>query len=568
MKRFLADYWPWLAAALSGFLLALCYPPFDTGGFVWIWQAPLLSALWFAKPKTTRWKHGLSLGFVSGLVFFLISIFWLTEISRVAGTVFAGLGALLLLSSYLALYFAAFGAFAATAGRWVIREPDEDKKDLFGQSIDVLKVAFLNGAAWCGLEWLRGILFTGFGWNGLGVALKDQLLLVQFADVIGITGYGFILMFSGVIAFATLVRFGLEIKERKRLRPHVDFALGVALIIGLFIYGIPKVSLAPEESIDIQARVMQLNIPLEDKWSEDVKLRQKIIFDYRDLTRTFIEVAPHDLVLWPETAIPGYFSFPWVQKYFNDHVLKGDDFYLLTGLEDSTLQGDKVFNTITLMQGSTETYQMHKKTHLIPFGEYIPFRNSFPLFEWIAGSIIETDFTPGDSYEPLEIEKDGQRIEIIPLICFEDTVPRHARKFIGEGPQIFVNVTNDGWFYESAESTQHFYNAIFRCIEFRRPMIRAANTGVSGFIDTRGSIFDRRGHADDFPRILQDEETGSTYIRGSLPGRVEVDLNPPITLYARFGDAFSIALGLLALGVAVVNFLKNRRVNSLNRDQI
>lgn len=559
MKSFLTAHWPWFASVLSGLLLALCYPPFDFSGFIWIWQAPVLGALWFAGSKGPRWKYGLRLGFVCGFTFFLINISWMTEISRVAGTIWAGIGALLTLSCYLALYFAAFGAFAATAGRWIIREPDKDKKDLFGQSLDVLKVAFFNGAAWCGLEWLRGVAFTGFGWNGLGVALKDHLLLVQFADVIGITGYGFVMMFAGIIGFATLVRLGLEVRERKRLRPHLDFALGVAMIIGLFLYGIPKISVGPKESIDIHARVMQLNIALEDKWSEDIALRQKIIFDYRDLTRTFVEVAPHDLVLWPETAIPGHFSFPWVQKYFNEHVLKGDDFYLLTGLEDSTLEGDKIYNTITLMKGDTQSYQMHKKVHLVPLGEYIPFRHSFPVFTWIAGGIIETDFTAGSSYEPLEIEKDGHRIEILPLICFEDTVPRHARKFVRETPQLFVNVTNDGWFYDSAQPTQHFYNAIFRCIEFRRPMIRAANTGVSGFIDTRGSIYDRRGNGSDNPRILRDEETGSTYIRGSIPGRVEIDLHPPMTVYAKIGDAFSITLGIIALAIAAFAILRARR---------
>ncbi len=559
IKSFFVNYWTWLAAALSGFLLAICYPPFDSAGFVWIWQAPLLAALWFGKTKRPRWKQGLFMGFVSGFLFFLINISWMTEISGVAGTIWAGIGALVALSFYLALYFAAFGAFAATVGRWVIREPDKDKKDLFGQSIDVIRVGFLNGAAWCGLEWLRGVAFTGFGWNGLGVALKDHLLLVQFADVIGINGYGFIMMFAGIIAFATLVRLGLEVKERKRLRPHVDFAIGVAMIIGLFLYGIPKVSEAPKESIDLNARIMQLNVSLEDKWSEDIALRQKIIFDYRDLTRTFVEVAPHDLVLWPETAIPGHFSFPWVQKYFNEHVLQGDEFYLLTGLEDSTLEGDELYNTITLMKGDTQSYQMHKKIHLVPLGEYIPFRDTFPVFEWIAGGIIEADFTPGTSYETLEIEKEGKTIEIIPLICFEDTVPRHARKFLSDAPQVFVNVTNDGWFYDSAQPTQHFYNAIFRCIEFRRPMIRAANTGVSGFIDTRGSIFDRRGHGSDNPRILKDEETGSTYIRGSLPGRLEVDLNPPTTIYARIGDAFSITLGGIALLIVLFSLIRSRR---------
>lgn len=558
MSPLLRNYWPWFAAILSGLLLGFCYPPFSADGLIWIWQAPLLGALWFSESKQKRWKRGALLGYLSGLTFFLVNISWLTEVSRVAGTIFAGLGALLALSLYLAVYFAAFGAFAATVGRWVIKEPKRDRKDLFEQSISVLKVASLNGAAWCGLEWARGIVFTGFGWNGLGVALKDHLLLVQFADVIGITGYGFVMMFSGVIGFCTLVRLALEVQERKRLRPHVDFAIGVSLIIFLFLYGVAKISCVPENSVDVRARIMQLNIPLEDKWSEDIKLRQKIIFDYRDLTRTFVETAPLDLVLWPETALPGHFNFPWVQEYLNDHVLKGEDFYLLTGMEDSTLKGDEIYNTITLMKGDAESYQMHKKVHLVPLGEYIPFRNSFPLFEWIAGGIIENDFTPGTEFEPLTLEKDGHEIGIIPLICFEDTVPRHARKFLRDGPQIMVNVTNDGWFYESAEPTQHFYNAMFRCIEFRRPMIRAANTGVSGFIDERGSVYDRRA-TDNFQRILRDDETGSTYIRGSIPGNVEVNLNPPTTFYARFGDLFSISLGLIALLFAAISVAKSKK---------
>jgi apolipoprotein N-acyltransferase len=246
-----------------------------------------------------------------------------------------------------------------------------------------------------------------------------------------------------------------------------------------------------------------------------------------------------------------------VQEYFNDHILKGDDFYLITGLEDNNLENNEVYNTITIMKGDTGSYQMYKKVHLVPLGEFIPFRDSFPVFEWIAGGIIENDFTPGTSHEPLSIEKEGHTIGIIPLICFEDTVPRHARKFIRNGPQVMVNVTNDGWFYDSAESTHHFYNALFRCIELRRPMIRAANTGVSGFIDEWGSLYDREGRSLQ-PRILRDEASGSTYIRGSLPATVTVDLDPPISFYARYGDAFSVTMGLLALVAASIYGWKRR----------
>ena len=381
---------------------------------------------------------------------------------------------------------------------------------------------------------------------------------MQFADVIGITGYGFVLMFAGVIIFCTVGRLWFEVKQRRRLRPHFEFALGVMMVMGLFLYGSAAMTRKPGETIDVRARVLQLNISLEDKWSEDLTLRQKIIFDYRDLTRAFVETSPHDLVVWPESAIPGLFFSPWVQDYFNDYILKGDDFHLITGLEDSNLQGTEIYNTITIMKGNTESYQMYKKIHLVPLGEFIPFRDVFPLFEWIAGGIIETDFTPGDSYEPLTIEKGEHQIGIIPLICFEDTVPRHTRKFIRPGPQIMVNVTNDGWFYDSAQPTQHFDNALFRCIELRRPMIRAANTGVSGFIDERGSLYDRKGSSR-LPRILRDDESGSTYIRGSLPATLEVDLNPPITFYARYGDAFSVGMGAIALVVALNFGLRKRQ---------
>ncbi len=556
----LKKYWPETAAAVSGILLALCYPHYDLANLVWIWSYPLLAALWFSSrdnSESPSWKRGFFLGYLSGLSFFVLNIAWITEISKVAGTIWAGVMALLFLTIYFAAYFGLFGAFAATAGRWVVPASEEKKTDLFDQSIAVLKAAFLCGAAWCGLEWLRGLVFTGFGWNGLGVALENQLLLVQFADVIGINGYGFVMMFSGVIGFATIVRLIHEVRDRRRLKPHLDFAVGVAMIIGLFLYGVAKVNYHPADSVEVNARIMQMNIPLEDKWSEEIALIQKIIFDYRDLTRVFVETSEPDLVLWPETSIPGHFSFEWVQEYLNEHVLKGDEFYLLAGLEETNMLESEIYNTITLMKGSTESFQMHKKVHLVPLGEYIPFRETLPIFEWIAGGIIAHDFTPGDSYEPLVMEKDGHAIGIIPLICFEDTVSRHARKFIRPGPQIMVNVTNDGWFNDSAEVEQHFENAIFRCIELRRPMIRAANTGVSAFIDSRGSLY-QQDSQDTFPRVLRDDESGATRIRGSLPGTVKVDLNPPTTVYARLGDAFSVGMGMLALISSIIHALRIR----------
>lgn len=552
--------WPEAAAVLSGVLLALCYAPFNLGGFVWVWAAPLLGALWFSEPRPgrrrggSRGRHGFRLGFLAGFAFFLINVSWITQIGKVAGTVWAGIGALIPMAAYLALYVAAFAAFAATVGRW---QTSDGRDTLFGQSLAVLRVAALNGAAWCGLEWLRGIVFTGFGWNGLGVALKEHLVLVQFAEVIGITGYGFVLMFAGVVLFCTAVRVVREIRFRRKLRPHFDLTVAAAMVAGLYLFGLSAFLRPPGETVTLRARVFQFNVSLEEKWSEDLAVRQKVIFDYRDLTRAFVETSPHDLVVWPETAVPGIFTAPWVQEYLNDHVLKGDDFYLLAGLEDANLENTEIYNTLTIMKGDTGSYQMHKKVHLVPFGEFIPLRGTFPPFEWLTGGIIAQDFTPGDSHEPLVVEKEGHEIGVLPLICFEDTVARHARQFLRPGPQVFVNVTNDGWFHESAQPQQHFDNALFRCIEFRRPMIRCANTGVSGFIDERGSVYDRSGSGS-APRIVSDPVTGSTFIRGSFATNLEIALEPPSTIYARVGDAFSIAMGLVALAAVVLTPISKR----------
>ncbi len=571
-------WWPWLAALLSGFLLALCYPRWDYPGFIWVWQAPLLTALWFSNPvkeKTSRWKRGFGLGYVSGLIFFVFDLYWFYETKAVVGSAFAGIAAVLAISSYLALYFGAFGAFAATVGRWIPLEPkEEDKKlkkpantptfflsgkaDLFDQSIAVLKISFLNGAAWCGLEWLRSVFLTGFGWNSLGVALKDLLMLVQFAEVIGILGYGFVLMFAGCIAYTTVVRLWREIQKRKRVQPHLDFAVGVAMIIGLFLFGIQAISRKPAKTIDIRARIMQMNISMEEKMSIEIPVLKNIFDAHRDLTRVFVETSDYDLIVWPETSVPDVFSSRWMQKYFNEQVLKGDDFYLLTGLEEANFIENKIYNTITLMKGNTESYQMHKKIHLVPFGEVLPLRG-FPPIDWTIGKIIVEDFTAGTSYDPLVMKKGDQQIGIIPLICFEDTMGRHARRFIRNGgPQIMVNVTNDGWFFDSAAPQQHFANALFRCIELRRPMIRAANTGVSGFIDERGSTYDRYSTRS-YEQIIQDEESGSTYIQGSIPATLKLDLNPPVTIYAQIGDSFSITMGAIALLFAVVSIVRNRK---------
>ncbi len=570
MLQKLIKFWPWLAAILSGLLLALCYAPWEYGDLVWVWSWPLLAALWFSKPKSQSLKstvvRSFLLGYLCGFVFFLFSVQWLFHLWKVVNVKAAGFAAVGGMSIYLAIYIALFSVFAATVGRLVLPSVEKvlshtkekigpfpnifnpsTSKDLFGQSFVVLKAAFLNGACWCGLEWLRGVVFTGFPWNSQAVALKNHLMLVQFADTIGMMGYGFVTIFCGVIGFATILRFTREIRNQQAMRPHLDFSIGVSVVVILFLYGFSKVTEPqPEKTADLNVRLIQMNTANEEKHSPDVKVRQNIIWEYMNLSRVFLDTGKYDLMIWPETAIPTVFSWKSTFEFLNQEILKGEDFYLLMGIEDIDVER-RSFNTITLMKEKAENFQMYSKIHLVPFGEFVPGRNwKLPIFKWILGSTISEDFSRGTSYENLILEKDGHKIGIMPLICFEDTVASHARKFVRDSPQLMINVTNDGWFYDSAASRQHFATALFRCIELRRPMIRAANSGVSGFIDERGSVYDRNS-LEKYPRIIQDEATGNTFIRGSIASTLKVDLNPPMTIYARIGDAFSISMGLIAL---------------------
>ncbi len=597
MRAWWQAAWPWLAAVLSGTLLGLCYPRWDVSELIWVWQIPLLLALWFSEPRkggpARRWRHGLALGYVAGLAFFLINLAWLLELRKVVGSVWGGIGAWLALPGYLAVYFGVWGAFAATVARWNPahaeavgaeaearrrREEQAARKrglmpggggfpggDLFGPSIQVLKVAFLGGAAWCALEWLRGLVLTGFGWNGLGVALHESLYLIQVADLVGVSGLSFLVVFCNVVWTATLVRIGREMVKRQRIRPHLDFAAAMALIILVFLYGLTRFATRPEptdeNSVSLRALLVQLNTPIDEKWDQD--FAQRIIGDYRDLTRGYVESSAFDLVIWPETSLPGRWTFPWVQTYLNEHILDAADFSLILGIEDESFDGqtEEIYNCLALVRGSTDNAQLHRKVHRVPFGEYLPLRRIFPPIEWIAGGIIPRDFSAGHRHEPLRLATPD--VGIIPLICFEDTLGRLARKFVRPGPQLLVNVTNDGWFYESPAALQHLANARFRCIELRRPMARSANTGVSGFIDENGSLEypDAGGSVTGHERlrVVQDPLTGNTFTTGTLPATLTLSKNPPITFYARFGDAFSATLGLVALGAAVAAFLGRRR---------
>ncbi len=527
------------------------------------------------------------LGFLTGFTFFVIHLRWLLELRHVIGNTLPAVIALVALASFLAWFVAAWSSFAGTVGRpsavdlaprgrneaadrsaegkplhsgsrfmQATRRHEQFLGTLLKPSYSSLRFAGLNAATWTGLEWLRGWMLTGFGWNGLGVALHANPTLIQVADIVGVTGLSFLPMFVTGVVLNTIWRIYLEAGSR-RLRPHLDFVAAIVLLLGVFFYGVDKASVpTPGHSVNLRALLVQPNIPQSLKW--DPAAATGIYRSLDELTRLNVEVHPFDLVVWPEACLPLPLDHPEHRDYLERLAGIGDHQLLFgTTVREPRQAGEpgdslqRIYNSAALLKDRVSEAKVHHKIHLVPFGEFLPLRNLCPPIASVFGNLLPADFDRGTTTDPLVLtfeKKDGRpNILLAPLICFEDTVPRVVRKFVRSGaPQLLVNLTNDGWFGESQASHQHLINAMFRCIELRRPMIRCANTGVSCVIDASGSIYDRDA-GDGFRRVVEDPHSGNTFIRGTLPATIKLDPDPPITIYASVGDSFSIVCALLSL---------------------
>lgn len=563
-----------LAIISSGLMVAALVPPFSFATLAWICLVPLLIAVWSLKGNH-RAKKGFLIGYIIGAIAFGIQVSWLSTVSWLGPIILAG---------YLALYFGAFGAFAATIGNpWHPREGASETP------LRSILNAFTHASVWAGLEVARGWVFTGFSWNGLGVAFHDSLVISQAADILGVAGLSLVLVFFQCV----LVQVGHRLMKTSTdgiRRPRWDFT-ATALAIGLLLaYGLLRIAgESGKESISLKALLVQINIPHEGAtvlWemerihiayeNETLEgLKQIAEGDEKKLQAAIekndegtIELSSPDWVIWPETALNGRIirtdEGEWGAWRENiDTIARvrdgGGEFDLIYGAvemegeirEDGLYpkDGGKIYNSIVIEtpDGDQQTFQKH---HLVIFGETIPLITTFPILQKIyeqqSGQKYYGSFQSGSSLDPLSIDLNGESVGIIPAVCFEDTVARLTRKFVRPGAQIIVNLTNDGWFKESPAAAQHFANARFRAIELRRPMIRCANTGVSAAIDTIGST---ASPLTGQPQIIQDQD-GSTFLQDNLLVRVNIPKQPSFSLYSVIGDWGIILIAFAGFGTA------------------
>ena len=469
-----------LPALLSAGLLALAMP-----GRVGWWPllfvalVPLLLVTLSARPGRSA-----LVGFVCGLVTHLALLYWiLIVLGRYGGLPFyLSLPGLVLLAAYMALYPAVFCALLSLlAGRsWHRERP-------------VAALVWLAPVLWVGLDWLRSVLFTGFPWMDLGYGLYAQPQLIQAADL----GGHHLVTFGVVLCNSLLV--GIVDRQRRDVRWNVRrerglLLLACATLVFLFGYSAVRYRIAVHygpRALQAQVAVVQGNVDQMVKWSPAFKTAT--VDTYLRLSREAIGEADVELVVWPETALPFYPQRDQLTSRLaaftgaaNTWLLTGAPLFTLTPQTDGS-ELVRHYNGAILLGPDGRIAASHAKQHLVPFGEYVPLRPYLPFLEPLVVSI--GDFAAGTSDEPLALGP----MRLGMLICYESIFPEIARQSVTRGANLLVNLTNDAWYGRSSAPHQSMAMAVFRAVENKRSLVRAANTGISGFVDPVGRIVGRTG---------------------------------------------------------------------------
>ncbi len=547
--------WPWLAAICSGLLYTVCFAPFNLTWFCWIALTPLIAAILFSgKESRHPWLRNLALGYVTGLTFFWTALSWLTTVTILGWFV---------LQFYMAIYFALWAWFCGlvrprearrqlSAGKWdqmlaEARSTAALPRSPWTKSTNNLLLAFLLAAAWATQEWLRGWVFSGWGWNGLGVALHDTWPLIQIAEFTGVAGLSFMVAFANVILVTTAYRLVLEARTHTT-RPHFDLTLTMAAIVGVLTFGL-RASQVSAPTKPLRVAAVQSNVPQNQKF--DPQFTARIFDKFRRLSEIALRSnPPPDLLIWPESSMPGPVLIePESNKFVMDLAASAESDLLLGTIDE---ENRDVYNAALLIADSGERVQVYRKVHLVPFGEYVPGRHRVPLLARIVGDQVPGDFSAGREYTVFSLTNSD--VQVAPLICFEDTIGELVRQFVlstetNPGANLLVDITNDGWFLHSAGSHQHLANAIFRCVETRRPMVRAANTGVTCFVNQSGRI----------TQVLRDE-SGSTFTEGVLTGEIKVPTEHDLTFYTRHGELFAKACAVITVfAMLAISVIRRRK---------
>lgn len=436
----------WLLALL-GFLSSFAFAPYYS---VWILclSLPILALLLF---YSTSYTNSILLSYIFGFSFFLGGLYW------IANALFVDIDSYLYLvpiavaviPAILALYFIIFAVFLH-----------------YFNNNNSLRFFILFVCGWVLIEVLRTYLFTGFPWLAVGYSLMFEDALIQSASIFGVFGLSVIGVCLACIPFLLL-----------HLSNQNFFVSIIVVIVFILngIFGWYRLK-SPTEYYDHYITVVQPNISQQDKISPSRfadNLNQLV-----SLTRSKSDNSS-GYIVWPETALGSYYDLPVVRKII-DNIVPANH-YLITGVE--RFADNRIYNSVVAYSEDGQIVAHHDKFHLVPFGEYLPFRKLFPKqMHNISNGLIDFEAGKGPYTMSLSVFP-----SFSPLICYESLFPKdiiHNKV----RPMFLINFTNDAWYGNTSGPYQHFDMTRLRAVEYGTPMVRVANTGISSTIDSLGRI--------------------------------------------------------------------------------
>jgi apolipoprotein N-acyltransferase len=502
-----------VAGISSGVLLALSFPPFPTRFLAALALVPVIR-YYMVRPRPGL-RRAIGLGFILGISFFLPLLFWIIELIPAAGATMPWImgPALMLLVGYLSCYTALFTvALSFVAKRFGARG------------------LLAAPALWSLVEYVRSHGELAFSWGNVANALAIHPPAIQGVSIYGPFGLSFVIVLANLCVAWALFGRG------QRTRVSAAAAL-VAIVAGHLVWGATEIDRFDETKTAINGpgsvAVMQPDIDLGLKF--DPAFRDSV---FTQMERYAAIAADHGagLIIFPETAAP--VSFKATPQYLGllEAIARGDGIDILTGYVDHTVKDNTwiAHNAAALISREGKLAGNYHKMNLLPFGEKVPWSQYFPALAKI--DFGQANFVPGKE-QTIFTSSEGK---FGVLICFESTFSGFTRRYVREGADFLVNITNDGWFGNNQGPVQHAEMAILRSVENRVTLFRSAYTGVSMIVDPVGRVTQRLG----------------LFTEGMIYGSAERSTGE--TYYTKHGEAVYFAMTFLFLAAAVVPLPRRR----------
>jgi len=499
-------------AALTGLLAALAFPTTNLFFLMWIAFIPLFFVISKSKPAIS-----ILYAFIAGYVFNLQANFWLIDtVYLFAGNYWIAVIFYMCFCAYFAFYWAAWGWLFSTAAKY------------FSNTwIFVIIAACL----WVLLEYVRANILTGWPWLIAGFSQYTFTLIIQIAEFTGVYGVSFFIMLVNGLLY-----FGIAKKKK------IYFVVAAAIFVSIFVFGAFRYAKFRNfgEKREFSVAIMQSNV---EQYKKLTNLYRGEMLSGLDEFAEKLHGINADLNVWSESEIINLIPADLDSYIFADKIAKKAGKFNIIGAP--YLGGDGLlYNAVFYFDGKGGYVSLHKKNHLVPFGEYMPFGEEYSRLLGIPN--INDDITKSTD---TTVFTDGE-LFVGCLICSENFFPDIVRRFVFSGAKVLTNNSNDAWYMNSSAPYKHFFANVFRAVESRKVVLVAANTGVSAIVEPTGAI----------------SVATKVYERAIITGTFRQ--NDFITFYMRFGDVFMKLCFLFVLVSTAVIVYKRRVSGNVNKKNL